>query len=124
MVRGSPAHGARDCGQIGPRSGRINAIVRPRSEREWKAWRERDAKLRKEEVAALGPRRFDSSREELFIGLAGSRGVATADRIDNQGRRYNVILMALRASHPTWKTETVRDEARRLLKAETWRAVR
>lgn len=96
--------------------------MRARSERDWWETKRRwDAKLRKEEVAALGPRRFGLG-DALFSGLAGGAGVAIADRIDNQGRRYSVILLALRAAHPTWESETVRNEARRLLKAETWRA--
>jgi hypothetical protein len=40
------------------------------------------------------------------------------DRTDNQGRRYNVVSMAVRQVKPHWSLDAVRGEAQRLVKLE------
>jgi hypothetical protein len=80
---------------------------------------ELEQKRRKALAEARGPRRF-MSQDDLFGGLVvgRGRGVAVADRIDNQGQRYTVLLMAVRTAHADWTAEAQRAEAQRLLRLE------
>jgi hypothetical protein len=80
--------------------------------------RELEVLRRRKAAEARDPRRYMTS-EDLFgsrhVGLSNS---ARGDRADNQGRRYNVILMALRQAKPEWSLDNVRAEALRQLKME------
>jgi hypothetical protein len=76
--------------------------------------RRKAAEERAEERAA---RRY-MTPDDLFGRPAGFINSARGDRADNQGRRYNVILMALRQAKPDWSIDQVRSEALRQLKLE------
>lgn len=80
---------------------------------------ELEQKRRKAEAERAGPRRY-MSNDDLFGGLVvgKGKGVAVADRTDNQGRRYTFLLLAVRTAHPDWSGEASRAEAQRLLKLE------
>jgi hypothetical protein len=61
-----------------------------------------------------------TSEDELFHRpvVGKGKGVAVADRIDNQGRRYNALLLALRHHHPDWSADMIRRNALLLLRLD------
>jgi len=82
-------------------------------------WSKHELEVRRqkaeEEARARG--RYISS-EDRFVARNVGAGGSTIDRTDNEGRRYNVILMAVRRVNPHFSADAVRAEAQRLFKLE------
>lgn len=78
---------------------------------------ELEVKRQKQEEETLARGRYLSS-EDHFAARRGGLGGSTVDRTDNEGRRYNVILMAVRQVNPHLSADAVRAEAQRLFKLD------
>jgi hypothetical protein len=78
---------------------------------------ELEERRRKAEDEAYARGRYLSA-EDRFISRSIGAGGVTVDRADNQGRRYNRLLMTIRQARPEWSADSVRAEAQRLLKLE------
>ena len=109
---GGQAHGARVGGQIAPESGTMAL--------EMAAWSRHELKVMRRLDAPDPPRRRYMTSEDLFQArtVGGLADSSWADRADNQGRRYNALLVAIRQAKPEWSADQVRAEAARQLNLE------